>query len=131
MILSKSKITDFSKWRLSKLASFVSEFCKANLGYKKSKGVPNIKLSYRRGEGCYGEYYPLSNTIIIYVFELRTLGDFTSTIIHEWTHSNQNIIRSYVKLYKKFGYNNHPMEIEAVYNEKIWNRKCLAFLRKK
>ena len=131
MILSKSNISDFSKWRLTKLSNLVSEFCRVNLGWKKSRGVPNIKLSYRRVGKCYGAYDPFSNTIIIYVFELKTLGDFTSTIIHEWTHSNQNIIRSYVKLYKKFGYDNHPMEIEAVCNEKKWNRKCLAFLRKK
>jgi len=130
MILSKTNIYHFSKYRLTKLASFVSEFCKVNLGYKKSKGIPKIKLSYRKGMQCYGEYNPYSNTILIYVSELRTLGDFTSTIIHEWTHSNQNVLCSYGKLYKKFGYDNHPMEIQAVANEKKWNRKCLAFLRK-
>ena len=54
----------------------------------------------------------------------------TSTIIHEWTHSKQNIIGKYNKLLKKFGYKNHPMEIEACETEKKWNRKALNYMKK-
>ena len=128
---SSHKLKEISKWKLGKITLIVSEFCLEKLGYNRKLGVSTIKISYKDGDGCWGEYNPLTHQVVIFINNLKTLTDLTSTIIHEWTHSNQDVLGKYVKLYKKFGYDNHPMEIEAYANEKIWNRKCLAFLRKK
>jgi hypothetical protein len=38
--------------------------------------------------------------------------------------------KEYNKLLKKFGYENHPMEIEARETEKKWNRKALNYMKK-
>ncbi len=128
---STHKLKEISKWKLGKISLTVSKFCLENLGYNRKIGVPTIKISYKDGDVCWGEYNPHNHQVVIFINNLKTLSDLTSTIIHEWTHSNQDVLGKYVKLYKKFGYDNHPMEIEAYTNEKIWNRKCLAFLRKK
>jgi len=131
LMKSTHKLKEISKWKLGKISLTVSKFCLENLGYNRKIGVPTIKISYKDGDVCWGEYNPHNHQVVIFINNLKTLSDLTSTIIHEWTHSNQDVLGKYVKLYKKFGYDNHPMEIEAYANEKIWNRKCLAFLRKK
>ena len=44
-------------------------------------------------------------------------------MLHEWTHSLQKVRKSYYRLYDEFGYDKHPMEIEARLSEKLWG-KC-------
>jgi hypothetical protein len=93
-------------------------------------GEPKVKLSYRKCS-YYGKYDPCKHKIIIYVCNIKTIGELSSTIIHEWTHSIQDVLGKYVALYKKFGYDNHPMEIEAYTNEEKYNRKCLNWIKKR
>lgn len=130
MIYAATKLSTFSKYKVSKIANIVNNFCVTNLGKKRNVSYPTILLSYIQDPKSMGEYCYDKHLIIIYVNNCKTVSQLTSTIIHEWTHSKQNIIGQYTKLYKKFGYENHPMEIEAYDSEKIWNRKCLNFLRK-
>jgi hypothetical protein len=39
-------------------------------------------------------------------------------------------LTDYGRLYKKYGYEKNPMEIEAYAAENIWNRKILNYIRK-
>jgi len=130
MITAKTKISSLSKYYVSKISDIVVEFCMLNLGKKRNKSFPKIILSYKNEEdwGCYD---PLEHTIYVYVKNIPNVSELSKTIIHEWTHSKQNIIGQYGVLYRKFGYDSHPMEIEAYDSEKIWNRKSLYYLRKK
>ena len=129
MIYSNEKLNTLSRYKINKIKKLVVLFCIQTLGYKKRNGIPFITLSKIIGDKM-GVYDGLENTITIYLQHNKTVGEFTSTLIHEYTHSLQNIVKSYNKLYKKFGYENHPMEIEARENEKKYNRKCLNFVRK-
>jgi hypothetical protein len=105
------------------------EYCVNVLGYRKSMGISGITLSYKVSD-IMGMYDPDTHHIYVYMVNIRRVSDLSSTIIHEYTHSVQDISKSYTKLYKKFGYENHPMEIEAYGNEKIYNRKVLNYLRR-
>jgi uncharacterized protein YjaZ len=127
MFYSKDKIANLSKYMLNKISKIIYKFCINVIGYKK-KRFPTITLSYIKSD-IMGEYDPFENKIIIYIKGLKNVGELTSTIIHEYTHSQQNILGKYSKLYKKHGYIQHPMEIEARDNEKLYNRKALNFLR--
>lgn len=117
---------------LRKIGQVCINYCVENLGVNKRKKLP-LKLSIRKNpytDSCCGEYCPDTNTIFIFYDELVTLGEFTSTIVHEYTHHLQPIASKYYKLLKEYGYDDHPHEVEARQNEKFYNRRVLAYLRK-
>jgi hypothetical protein len=95
------------------------------MGYKKHKGIPTIRVSLAKVESVdtYGYYCPNLNQIVIYkeTFMDYTVRKLIMVIIHEYTHSLQKVKKSYGKMYDKFGYWNHPMEIEARRSESTWN----------
>lgn len=130
MLVASQNISELSKYKISKTAKIMEDFCKQNIGKLKNRKYVPVKLSYVTHSDCMGMYDPVKHEVVIYVNSCCTLSDLTSTIIHEWTHSCQKVLTQYVKLYKKFGYQNHPMEIEAYESEKKWNRKALYFLKK-
>ena len=129
MLAASQNLKELSKYKISKIAKLMAEFCKINLGKSRGKDYPNLKLSYVASD-CMGMYDPFEHKIVIYINVCETVSDLTSTFIHEWIHSCQKVLKDYVKLYKKFGYDNHPMEIEANNAEKKWNRKALNFVKK-
>lgn len=129
MLVASQDLKELSKYKIQKTTKIIAEFCKQNIGKLKNRKFVPVKLSYVSSD-CMGMYDPVKHEVIIYVNSCRTVSDLTSTIIHEWTHSCQRVLTEYVKLYKKFGYENHPMEIEAYAAEKKWNRKALNFLKK-
>jgi hypothetical protein len=130
MFTAKTKISTLSKYQVVKLANIIVEFCQINLGKKRNKQFPKLVLSYKNEEdwGCYD---PEEHIVYVYVNNIPNVSELSKTIIHEWTHTKQNIIGEYGRLYRKHGYDEHPMEIEAYASEKIWNRKSLYYLRKK
>ena len=100
-------------------------WCVKTMGYKKYKGTPTLRVSLAKveSEDCYGYQCPYLNEIVLYK---ETLKDYTvrkliMVIIHEYTHSLQKVRKSYGKMYDKFGYWKHPMEIEARMSESTWN----------
>lgn len=129
MLVASQNLKELSKYKIQKSGKIISDFCKEKIGKAKGNDYPTLQLSYVSSD-CMGLYDPFDHKIIIYVNYCQTVSDLTSTIIHEWTHSCQNVLKNYVKLYKKFGYDNHPMEIEACESEKKWNRKALNYLKK-
>ena len=129
MIYANDRLEGMTKYKVNKIKDKVMEYCVNTLGYRKRLGVSGITLSYIECED-WGMYDPDSHHIYVYMKNIKTVSDLTRTIIHEYTHSVQDISKSYSKLYKKFGYDNHPMEVEAYGNEKIYNRKVLNYIRR-
>jgi|688.fasta_scaffold1374621_2 hypothetical protein len=131
MLYSKSKIKNKTFDDLKLIIQKCIEFCRLKLGF--CKDIPSVILSrikQKKGNKTYGYYDPYENNIVVMINECKTLSELTSLIIHEYTHTLQPILKKYQKLYKKHGYENHPFEIEANTNEKLWNRKLLNYLRK-
>ena len=128
-ITAKTKIEDLSKKKFKKLFKYSIRFCEQNLGFNKRKKLPlEVLWSKNTNEDCYGWYDAADHTIQINA-NCETVSDFTRTMVHEWTHSLQPVLSKYAKLYKQYGYDNHPMEIEAYAAEKTWNRKMLNYLK--
>ena len=124
----KSEIFNLSLNERRRIVNCVLDFCKATLGTKRKKSP--LKLSVRNTDGGeYGHYNPNVNLIMINTFECETLDITVRTIIHEYTHFMQDL-RSYGKLYKKFGYSEHPQELEACDNELKYERRALNYLKK-
>jgi hypothetical protein len=128
-VKAKTKIKDLSKSQLRKVLKNSITFCEQHLGINYRKSDPlQVVWSNKKTKQTYGWYDPVDNSIQISA-DCETVSDLTKTLIHEWTHHLQPILSKYEKLYKKYGYANHPMEIEAYNAEKKWNRKMLAYLR--
>ncbi len=130
MIIASTKLSTLSKYKIRKISNIILKFCQETFGPSRNKLYPTFCLSFKADTGTFGVYDGVDNLITIYPKECKTVSVLTSTIIHEWTHSKQNIIGKYNKLLKKFGYENHPMEIEARETEKKWNRKALNYMKK-
>jgi|NOAtaT_6_FD_contig_31_6367365_length_1465_multi_4_in_0_out_0_2 hypothetical protein len=128
-IKAGTKIKDLSKKDFKKVFKHAIFFCEQNLGLNRRKSEPlQVLWLNKETKQTYGWYDPVDNSIQINA-DCKTVSDLTKTLIHEWTHHLQPILSQYGKLYKKYGYANHPMEIEAYDAEKKWNRKMLAYLR--
>lgn len=98
------------------LALYVINECVSTLGRKRNKKVPTIQIR-SHDRDAYGYYNELTNVIRVHWDLHKGVGEFVRTIVHEYTHYLQPIKTQYIKLYKKFGYDNHPFEIKARMNE--------------
>lgn len=129
---SSTPLSLFSDKELKSIIKVCKKYCVHNLGvnnrkkFKLSVVVENNPFD----EFYYGLYCPVDNQISLYRDTLMTLGDFTRTFIHEYTHSLQPCRTKYAKLLNRYGYDNHPFEVEARENEVIHNRRLLSELRK-
>lgn len=126
MIYCNTKIKDIDSKVFNIIINQAAKFCRNKIGSKKGIGLLMVDKSERQ---YFGAYDIESNEIVIYMDVCKTVGEFTRTFIHEWTHSLQPCEKMYMKLLKKHGYDNHPFEIEAVDNEKKYNRVLLKELR--
>jgi uncharacterized protein YjaZ len=130
---SSTSIKDLSKKELKKIVGLTLDYCESELGVNRRKSrTPNVVLTTNPYDTVYyGEYCPTENVISIFLDEMSSLGQITSTIVHEYTHYLQPIATKYYKLLKEHGYDNHPHEIEARDNERIHNRRVLHYIRTK
>jgi hypothetical protein len=83
------------------------------------------------GEKSYGSYCPYQNKITIHYNNCNKLKDIIQTVIHEYTHYLQPVKSSYNKLLQKYGYDDHPMEIEARDMEKNYYQDCWNKIKNK
>lgn len=130
---SKSPLKELTLKELKHLAKFCLTYCKNTFGVNKRK---RTELEVHVIDSCFfdekacGWYDPTDNELYIILKHCKTVGDFTSTFIHEYTHYLQPCLTKYNKLLDQHGYVNHPFEIEAYKTEKIYNRKLLFEYRK-
>ena len=122
---SRTYVCDLKPRHIKSVCDNTLAWCVKMRGYKKHKGIPTLRVSLAKveSENTFGYYCPYLNEIVLYK---ETLKDYTvrkliSTIIHEYTHSLQKVKMSYNVMYDKYGYWNHPMEIEARKSESLWN----------
>ena len=122
-------------------------FCEVKFGVNKRKGYPKVivKSQSKNVNNIvshesitetmlftsndflkYGEYCPYTHTIRIFKNNCMNVSDLITTTLHEYTHTLQPVASKYYRMLKKYGYQNHPMEIEAVENEKycreVWKK---------
>lgn len=106
------------------------EYCKNTIGYKKYKGLPSVSIrKHPSSDNQLGEYDPNVHKITLFYNNIKTMNGLVTVFVHEYTHSVQNL-RYYAARFKKFGYSNHPDEIEARENEKKFGKSAFKHLKK-
>ena len=122
MISSRTQTNTLDKATRRHICLLVAEWCAQNLGTS-YRGVPKIRVIKSQSPNYYGAYnaHKSRHEIVIYYDVCTNVRKLIATLIHEWTHSLQKVRKSYSKLYQEFGDDNHPMEIEARFSEKLWS----------
>lgn len=96
-------------------------WCETNVGKKRKRTPLKFRvLTQKGGDHCYGMYDPTINTIVIHRNMCETVRSVVRTVIHEYTHFLQDL-RGYSRVLSEVGYRNHPQEIEARGNEKLFS----------
>jgi hypothetical protein len=107
---------------IRKIVEKTIKYCVENLGTNKRRGKCGLVVRNQNPneqERRYGEYCPETHTIRVFKNNCDNIKDLIITTLHEYTHNLQPIKSKYFKMLKVHGYDNHPMEIEAVENEKL------------
>jgi hypothetical protein len=105
-----------------------TEWCQQNLGVNNDR--ENVfrlcMLEQVSGPRCYGMFDEEENKIYIFHNNCLNIRLLIQTVLHEYTHYLQPIRGTYTKLMDEYGYDNHPMEIEARETEgyylNVWNK---------
>lgn len=123
MISAWTKTDDLDRTTRRQICLLVADWCAQNLGTS-YRGRPILKVHKSRTPTYYGLYDPNGSQaeIIIHWDVCDNVYRLITTTIHEWRHSLQKVRKSYNRLYREWGYNDHPMEIEARQAEKLWNQ---------
>ena len=99
-----------------KITKMALEYCSKKLGLSKYNGkIPTLYISRDKLKGdprTRGFYSAEMNTIVLYPKAHDSFVDFINTIIHEYVHYTQDLTK-YTVLYRSYGYDAHPQEIEA------------------
>jgi hypothetical protein len=98
-------------------------WCFDHLGENRRRQELTIELNYDKNEKDYYGDYDVEDgeaVIRIYMNVNKTIKDLISSVIHEYVHNLQPN-STYDKLYRRYGYKNHPHEKEArKIEEKFW-----------
>lgn len=129
MLKINTKTKKLSHKQIRKIVEKTTEYCVKNFGINKRRGMCGIVVKNQNlsdTEPKYGEYCPTTHKIKIFKNNCKTISDLIITTLHEYTHTLQPIKSKYFKLLKVYGYEKHPMEIEAVENERfckdVWKK---------
>lgn len=123
-----SEVKELSRSQMRDLANFIIIECIERIGRKKNLSVPKVQI--RKGIKNMGYYDSLNNYIRVHHNLHTNVGEFVRTLVHEYTHYTQPIKTQYNKLYKKYGYLDHPFEVEARKNEVDYGTILLTKYRK-
>jgi len=87
-----------------------------------------LKIIYRKPTKRLGYYQSYDKMVVIYIDDSIDLYTLTDTTIHEYIHHLQMPSKKYEKEYSDklitYGYENHPMEIEARNLAKKYRKQC-------
>ncbi len=128
----KTKIKSISKKSVEKIVNILSDFCVRELGVNKRRKedlVFYLKKRDKVEKKVFGYYDMDDHEIYIMTGVCKKLNDFIRTFIHEYTHSLQPCKTQYNKLLAKFGYDEHPFELEAYSNEKKYFKLALKEIK--
>jgi transposase-like protein len=121
MLYLKTPTIDMTTPQIRRVVCETILWCETNIGKKRKKTKLTFKvLTQKSGEQCFGMYDPTINSIIIHRNMCESVRDVVKVVIHEYTHFLQDL-RGYSKVLREVGYRNHPQEIEARGNEKMFS----------
>lgn len=124
----KTNTTTLTSTALRLIAMETMKYLISEMGINKSKPIPTVSIVNRGRSRRYGQYNHVENKIEIHHNVCGDVKMVIKTIIHEYSHYLQNM-KTYYKLYKSVGYDDHPYEIEANKNEILYS-PCWKSIKK-
>lgn len=128
-IYLKTETHTLTRTQLRRVAKETINYCVSTMGIKPNLPVPAVSVQNRGGSRRYGQYDVKNNKIEICYNVCGDLKMMIRTIIHEYTHYLQDMDNYWI-VYKEVGYNNHPDELEARSNEKLYS-PCWKIIKNK
>ncbi len=127
MIRANTNLNRLTHKKIRKIVDLTHKWAIKRFGVNSRRGVASIrvmKVVVNDGVDMYGVYNSGNHKIRIFKNEIKNVKMLIGIVLHEHTHSLQPIRSYYVKLERKYGYDNHPMEIEARnngrYSSEVW-----------
>lgn len=107
-------------------------WCRDNMGLNARKKFEPTITYYKSllDDSCMGEYRYWDNEIIVYYNNNHTIKDLIQTIIHEWQHQLQPMSK-YDGLDEEHGYDDNPMELEAMEAENTYYKRLWITIKPK
>ena len=93
-----------------KSSKLTLDWCIEKYGPSAYANVKTLTIDLNPNLECLGQYFPYPNTIVINPKKHRSLIALCSTIIHEYTHFQQDMVKY---LEYRTSYDNHPYEISS------------------
>lgn len=121
-------ISSFTNKELKEIGEYCIEVCSEKLPHsnsKKSLPTLSIRKRHHKTSRTFGWYEHEYNKITIFYYTCGDLRNFVKTIVHEYTHFLQPGGDKYYKLLDKYGYDDHPYEVEAFSNESKYGNRVL------
>ena len=115
---------------IRKIVSLTVYYCQHVFGVNGRR--PDIGISVknqRSGPWHYGVYDSETNKIVVHKNVCTNIKQIIQTTIHEYTHYMQPVISHYNNLLEEYGYNNHPMEVEAREKENHYYKHCWEYIK--
>lgn len=113
-------------------AELLLGWCKEKYGPSQYQNIKTLKIRLDQELDSFGQYFPYPNEIVTNPRKHRSLLEWCSTVIHEYTHFTQDM-HKYTEY--RNSYENHPYEITCnnradrdKYEARLW---LLRKLRKK
>ena len=125
----RTKTNTLSRTALRLIAKETINYCVATFGVNRTLPLPTVSVIKRGRSRRYGQYNVTMNHIQIHHNICGDVKTLLQTLIHEYTHYTQDL-NKYEVLYKQFGYDNHPQEVEARNSEKLYS-PCWKQIKKK
>lgn len=123
MIRTNTKLGDISYEEIKKIVELTISYCYIHMGRNKRRGDCEVLITDQSPthEMRYGEYHPDCHVMLLFKNNITNVRCLIETTLHEYTHTLQPCKTNYSKLFHKYGYDNHPYEIEARNNENLIN----------
>ena len=125
-----TRVDNLDRGTVREIVKYATQYCADTFGTRKKKNPFTVSIvKQRSGERAYGQYCPYDNKLFIYHNNCPTVKLIIQTVIHEYTHYLQPVKSKYHKLMDIYGYDEHPMEIEAREMENEHYKDCWNYIK--
>ena len=125
-----TRVEDLDRATLREVVKYATQYCTETFGTRKKRNPFTVSIvKQRSGEPAYGQYCPYDNKLFIYHNNCPTVKLVIQTVIHEYTHYLQPVKSKYSKLMDIYGYDKHPMEVEAREMENEYYKDCWNYIK--
>jgi hypothetical protein len=116
---------------IREIVKLSTSYCVDTFGVNKRKRT-EFTVSIRKQTGgtpSYGQYCPTENRLTVFYNHCPRVKQLVQTVIHEYCHYLQPITTYDSKMLDEYGYDDHPMEVEAREFEMEHYHDCWKYVK--